>query len=275
MAPRAPGAAALDDVGDRVECAVLSYFPACARTGTFGPSCSASAVSCSAVSIRPWFGVRRRGVCAVQTRPAPSADARLVTGAALSAATALGARRKARRCRPGSRETRCPPAAAVSAPAASMAMTISPRTPVDSGGRSRELLGIMRTHAGQRDGPVAGLARTVRRYLQGGLNKAFDFAAAIAEMQRFGVAPAAPLAGLTIVVEIGASLLILTGIQRWAGALVLGGFTLFATFVANRFWKMAPPESMKPKCFLRAHRADRGFVLVAWQDLKHRAAARA
>ena len=66
-------------------------------------------------------------------------------------------------------------------------------------------------------------------YLQGGLNKAFDFTAAIAEMQHFGVAPAAPLAGLTIVVEIGASLLILT-------------------------------------C---------GFVLVAWHDLKHRAAARA
>jgi uncharacterized membrane protein YphA (DoxX/SURF4 family) len=79
-------------------------------------------------------------------------------------------------------------------------------------------------------------------YLQGGIVKATDFAGAIAEMQHFGLAPAAPLALLTIVVEIGASVLILTGIHRWAGALVLAGFTFFATFVANRFWEMVPPE---------------------------------
>jgi uncharacterized membrane protein YphA (DoxX/SURF4 family) len=113
-------------------------------------------------------------------------------------------------------------------------------------------------------------------YLQGGLNKAFDFAAAIAEMQRFGVTPAAPLARLTIVVEIGASLLILTGIQRWAGALVLGGFTLFATFVANRFWEMAPPERfMAANAFFEHIGLIGGFILVAWHDLKQRVAERA
>src|SRR5271154_497740 len=48
-------------------------------------------------------------------------------------------------------------------------------------------------------------------YLQGGLDKAFGFGAAVAELQHFGLAPAAPLAILTIALEIGASLLVLGG----------------------------------------------------------------
>src|ERR1700756_5579951 len=78
-------------------------------------------------------------------------------------------------------------------------------------------------------------------YLQGGIDKAIDFAGAVAEMQHFGLAPAAPLAALTIAVEIGAAAMVRAGIQRWLGALALAGFTLSATFVANRFWEMAPP----------------------------------
>ena len=68
-------------------------------------------------------------------------------------------------------------------------------------------------------------------YLQGGFNKAVDFNAAIAEMNHFGLSPAAPLAVAVIVLELGASALILTGFLRWLGALALGGFTLLATFV--------------------------------------------
>ena len=106
-------------------------------------------------------------------------------------------------------------------------------------------------------------------YLQGGLNKAFDFAGAIAETQHFGLPYAVPLTALTIVVEIGASLLILSGIYRWAGALVLAGFTLFATFVANRFWEMVPPERfMTANAFFEHIGLIGGFILVAWYDLK-------
>lgn len=108
-------------------------------------------------------------------------------------------------------------------------------------------------------------------YLQGGLDKAFDFAGAIAETQHFGLPFAAPLTALTIVVEIGASLLILSGIYRWAGALVLAGFTLFATLVANRFWEMVPPERfMAANAFFEHIGLIGGFVLVAWHDLKQR-----
>ena len=113
-------------------------------------------------------------------------------------------------------------------------------------------------------------------YLQGGLNKAADFAGAVAEMQHFGLAPAAPLALLTIVVEIGASVLILSGIYRWAGAMVLAGFTLAATFVANRFWEMAQPERfMAANTFFEHIGLFGAFVLVAWHDLKRSQEARA
>ena len=67
-------------------------------------------------------------------------------------------------------------------------------------------------------------------YLQGALTKAFDFPAPIAEMQNFGLAPAAPFAVLVIGFELCASALILSGFYRWLGALALAGFTLAATF---------------------------------------------
>ena len=113
-------------------------------------------------------------------------------------------------------------------------------------------------------------------YLQGGFDKATDFAGAIAENRHFGLEPAAPLAVLTIIVEIGASLLILTGCQRWAGALMLAGFTLAATFVANRFWEMAQPARfMAENGFFEHIGLVGGFVLVAWHDLAERRAERA
>ncbi len=105
-------------------------------------------------------------------------------------------------------------------------------------------------------------------YLQGGIDKAMDFAGAVAEVQHFGMTPAEPLAALTIIVEIGASLLVLTGFQRWAGALMLAGFTLMATFVANRFWEMVPPARfMAENGFFEHIGLVGGFVLVAWHDL--------
>ncbi len=113
-------------------------------------------------------------------------------------------------------------------------------------------------------------------YLQGGIDKATDFAGAIAENRHFGLEPAAPLAVLTICVELGASILILTGIQRWVGALALAGFTLMATFVANRFWEMSQPARfMAENGFFEHIGLVGGFVLVAWHDLAQRRAERA
>ncbi len=109
-------------------------------------------------------------------------------------------------------------------------------------------------------------------YLQGGFNKLTDFGAAIAEMQHFGVQPAAPLAAAVIVLELGAAALILTGRLRWLGALALAAFTLGATLVANRYWS-APPSARfaLANAFYEHLGLAGGFLLVAWHDLRERA----
>lgn len=106
-------------------------------------------------------------------------------------------------------------------------------------------------------------------YLQGGLQKALDFSSATAETAHFGLSPAAPITLATIVLELGASLLILLGFQRWLGALLLAVFTLAATFLANRFWTMAMPERFATaNAFFEHLGLVGGFMLVAWHDLR-------
>jgi len=108
-------------------------------------------------------------------------------------------------------------------------------------------------------------------YIQGGLTKLLDFNAAVAEAQHFGLPFATVAAGATIVTELAGSALILTGAYRWLGALWLAGFTLVATFVANRFWEMQLPERfMVENSFFEHLGLVGGFLLVAWLDLRRR-----
>jgi uncharacterized membrane protein YphA (DoxX/SURF4 family) len=108
-------------------------------------------------------------------------------------------------------------------------------------------------------------------YLQGGLTKLFNFDGAIAEMNHFGLTPAAPFAIATIALELAAPLAILSGWYRWFGALALAGFTLSATFLANRFWEFAPPERIATANAFFEHLGLVGaFLLVAWHDLRRR-----
>jgi uncharacterized membrane protein YphA (DoxX/SURF4 family) len=108
-------------------------------------------------------------------------------------------------------------------------------------------------------------------YLQGGLNKALDFGSAIAEMKHFGLAPAEPLALSVIVLELGASVLILSGRLRWLGAIALAAFTLMATFMALRFWELPQPARfMAANSFFEHLGLVGGFLLVAWHDLQGR-----
>jgi uncharacterized membrane protein YphA (DoxX/SURF4 family) len=106
-------------------------------------------------------------------------------------------------------------------------------------------------------------------YIQGGLVKVLDFNGAMAEMTHFGLQPAALFASLVIVLELGASALILTGFYRWLGALALAGFTLAATLMANRFWEMSPPERFTGMNGFFEHIGLAGaLLLVALYDLK-------
>jgi len=105
-------------------------------------------------------------------------------------------------------------------------------------------------------------------YLQGCFNKATDFPSAVAEMNHFGISPAEPMAMAVIVLEFSATLMILTGFYRWLGALGLAGFTLMATFVANRFWEMGMPERFTvANSFFEHFGLVGAFLLVAWHDL--------
>jgi uncharacterized membrane protein YphA (DoxX/SURF4 family) len=108
-------------------------------------------------------------------------------------------------------------------------------------------------------------------YLQGGIVKALDFGAAIGEMRHFGLAPAAPLALLTIIGEIGGAALVVGGMYRWAGALYLALFTFAANFVANRFWELSGPARMMSENGFFEHLGLAGaFLLVAWIDMRSR-----
>jgi len=108
-------------------------------------------------------------------------------------------------------------------------------------------------------------------YLQGGLTKLLDFGGAVAEAQHFGLPFALVIAGATIVIELAGSALILSGVYRWVGAIGLAGFTLIATFVANRFWEIPQPDRfMVENAFFEHLGLVGGFLLVAWYDLRQR-----
>jgi uncharacterized membrane protein YphA (DoxX/SURF4 family) len=80
---------------------------------------------------------------------------------------------------------------------------------------------------------------------------------------------------LVIVLELGASVMILTGRLRWLGALGLAGFTLLATGIALRFWELPVGQArfMAANAFFEHLGLAGGFLLVAWLDLKEREAS--
>lgn len=106
-------------------------------------------------------------------------------------------------------------------------------------------------------------------YIQGGLTKVLAFDGAIEEMHRFGLQPAALFAGTSITFELGASILILTGFFRWAGALLLAIFTLIVMLIVNRFWSIDAAHRLTAENGFFEHLGlVGGFLVVAWLDLK-------
>ncbi|MBI3345628.1 MAG: DoxX family protein [Burkholderiales bacterium] len=117
----------------------------------------------------------------------------------------------------------------------------------------------------------AALLALCAAYLQGGLVKALDFSGAVAEMAHFGLQPAAPFAAAAIVLELGASALVIGGRWRWLGALALAAFTAAATLTANRYWAAVGQERFQlMNAFYEHIGLVGGFCLVAWQDLNDR-----
>ncbi|NYT33619.1 DoxX family protein [Rhizobium sp. WYCCWR 11128] len=106
-------------------------------------------------------------------------------------------------------------------------------------------------------------------YIQGPLTKLFDFQSAIGEMEHFGLHPAAFFGVAVIVFELAASAMVVSGILRWAGALALAGFTLFATLIALRFWELSPgmDRMMATNAFFEHLGLAGAFIIVAASDL--------
>ncbi len=105
----------------------------------------------------------------------------------------------------------------------------------------------------------------VGAYLLGGIVKASDWTAAVAEKAHFGMHPPAVWAALTIAIEIVGPLLILSGRLVWLGAGMLGVFTLFAAITANAFWAMPAGQErfMATNTFFEHLGLIGGFVLAA------------
>ena len=122
---------------------------------------------------------------------------------------------------------------------------------------------------------AAPLTRTIAllalcaAYIQGPLTKISDFNGALAEMDHFGLHPAAFFAVAVIAFELTASAMVISGFLRWAGALALAGFTLLATLIALRFWEMAPgmDRMMATNAFFEHLGLAGAFIVVAAIDL--------
>ncbi|ARO33626.1 MULTISPECIES: DoxX family protein [unclassified Rhizobium] len=126
--------------------------------------------------------------------------------------------------------------------------------------------------AGVVESPVvrtASLLALCAAYIQGPLTKMFDFNGALAEMDHFALHPAAFFAIAVIVFELTASAMVISGFLRWAGGLALSGFTLLATFIALRFWEMAPgmDRMMATNAFFEHLGLAGAFVFVTAFDL--------
>ena len=110
---------------------------------------------------------------------------------------------------------------------------------------------------------AARLAMT-SSYLLGGMTKLLNFSAAIAEQERFGLRPGWLCAALTILIELGGSVLVLSGYAVWLGAGALGCLTAVAMFKADNFWTKSGQESVtQANTFFEHLGLIGGFVLIA------------
>ena len=88
---------------------------------------------------------------------------------------------------------------------------------------------------------VAAATLLTLPYWTSGLAKLADLSGALAEAEHFGLHPAAAIVALTVLVQVGGSLLVITGRLAWLGAGALGVFTAVATLIAHPFWTIADP----------------------------------
>jgi len=78
-------------------------------------------------------------------------------------------------------------------------------------------------------------------YALAGLYKLTHLRDALGEAAHFGLRPAGLVVALTIVVQLGGSVLLVLGRLGWLAAGALGVFTTLATLIAHPFWTLSDP----------------------------------
>jgi uncharacterized membrane protein YphA (DoxX/SURF4 family) len=88
------------------------------------------------------------------------------------------------------------------------------------------------------------LARAIltSAYWIAGMDKALHWDKALAESRSFNLKPVVPVTLATIAVELGGSLLVISGCWLWLGAGALGVFTCAAMIMAYPFWTKSGPD---------------------------------
>ena len=111
----------------------------------------------------------------------------------------------------------------------------------------------------------AGRLALTSAYLLGGVTKLLNFSAAIAEQEHFGFHPGWLWAIVTILIELGGSVLILSGYAVWLGAGALGCLTAIAMLRADNFWTKSGKERLtQANTFFEHLGLIAGFVLIAF-----------
>lgn len=109
-------------------------------------------------------------------------------------------------------------------------------------------------------------------YWTSGIAKIADWNGALGEAAHFGLQPAIAVAALTILVQLGGSLLVILGRQALLGAGALGVFTALATLIAHPFWTVADPIARfhERNTFLEHAGLIGGLILAAIVQEKNR-----
>jgi transmembrane protein len=81
-------------------------------------------------------------------------------------------------------------------------------------------------------------------FLVGGFTKVFDWHGGVAEMTHVGLHPAWAFNVAALLTQLIGSTLIILNRHVWLGAGALGIFTVWATFLAHRFWDFTGGERM-------------------------------
>lgn len=76
-------------------------------------------------------------------------------------------------------------------------------------------------------------------FWESGLAKQIDFYGGVAEMARFDLDPAVAFNIATVIVQLGASFLIVLNRYTWLGAGALGIFTALTIQIVHHFWNMS------------------------------------